>query len=500
MPHARNSTKLFLVALTGFLLQTTLVAQNRGIESGERYDRLVIRDVILIDGKGAPPRGPVDVILAGNTIESISFPAKKGNDAYQGDQHVIDAAGMYILPGLINMHGHLSDNRGGRHVPFEYIHKLQLSSGITSHRDCGSDYSKTIEQRRLSQEGTIAAPRIFLYMVASRGPKTEEEVRQKVRDIQEAGGDGVKIYNMERDLMEACLDECRKLGLRVAHDAKIDAADAWDDIAFGTTTIEHWYGIPDAALDGTQDFPPAYNYNDENERFRHSGRLWRQADPEKLEAVLQAMVDNNVAWDVTFSVYEANRDLLRAQNKPWFKDYLHPVIEWFWQPMEGHHASYFWKWTTEDEAYWRENYRLWMKAAREFSRLGGTICAGDDSGSLYSLYGFSFIRELELHQEAGFHPIDIIMHATGNNAKTLGMEDKLGRVREGYWADLILIEENPLENLKVLYPNGVTEWEDGRKAQKGGVLWTIKDGIVYHAPSLLEDVKRIVSDANRTTN
>src|SRR6185312_2417764 len=117
--------------------------------------------------------------------------------------------------------------------------------------------------------------------------------------------------------------------------------------------------------------------------------------------------------------------------------------------------------------------------------------AGEDSGFIYQMYGFGLIRTLELHQEAGFHPLKIIQHATGNNAKILKQE-KLGRVRVGYLADLIVVNGNPLENLKVLYPTGVDEIKDGRAVHTGGVLWTIKDGIPYSGPRLMAEVKAMV--------
>ena len=107
----------------------------------------------------------------------------------------------------------------------------------------------------------------------------------------------------------------------------------------------------------------------------------------------------------------------------------------------------------------------------------------------------SLIRELELHQEAGFHPIDVIQHVTGNNARLLGMESKLGRIRGGYLADLILMDENPLENLKYLYPTGVVGMKDGKIIRRGGIKWTIKDGTVYHVPTLLRVLRNIVSPA-----
>jgi imidazolonepropionase-like amidohydrolase len=136
-----------------------------------------------------------------------------------------------------------------------------------------------------------------------------------------------------------------------------------------------------------------------------------------------------------------------------------------------------------------------MKAVRKFANMGGIVGAGEDAGYIYMVYGFSLIRELELHQEAGFHPIDVIKHATGNNAKILGMEKTLGRIRKGYLADIILVDGNPLKNLKYLYPTGVMEMSRGKLKKKGGVQWTIKDGYVYHSPTMLDDVKTLVSQA-----
>jgi imidazolonepropionase-like amidohydrolase len=147
--------------------------------------------------------------------------------------------------------------------------------------------------------------------------------------------------------------------------------------------------------------------------------------------------------------------------------------------------------------FWKENYRIWMGALREFDRRGGLIGVGDDAGFIYQVYGFGLIRSMELHQEAGFHPIKIIQQATGNNAKILGQEEKLGRVRAGFAADLIVVNGNPLENLKVLYPSGIEEIRDGKQVHGGGVEWTIKDGIPYHAPTLMARVKEMVAQARK---
>ena len=487
-----SSLAMFVIMALFLGAASALQAQSRGVEHGQRYDRLVILNVVVIDGKGTPARGPQDIVVEGNKIAAVRG-ANARPDAYKNEKHVLDGTGMYLLPGLINSHVHLQDERAGIPQPFEYEYKVWLSCGITTIRDVGSDAKKTLVERRMSQEGTIIAPRLYIYMVA--GGATPEEGRKSVRAIKEQGGDGVKIFGMDRDIMEAIVDESKKLGLMVAHHAAVEETDVRDVAAFGVDTVEHWYGIPDAALKGSQNFPPSYNYNNESDRFRWAGRLWREADPAKLDAILTKMVERGVAWVPTFSTYEACRDMTRARNLPWFKEYLHPALEEYFKPSPARHGAFSWGWSTEDEIAWKENYRIWMKAVRDFADKGGLVGAADDAGFIYTLYGFTYLSELELLQEAGFHPIDVIQCATGNNAKLMGLENQLGRVRQGFLADLILLDENPLANLKYLYPTGVLDIKDGKDVIRGGIKWTIKDGLVYNTPTLMQGVKDIVTKA-----
>ena len=267
--------------------------------------------------------------------------------------------------------------------------------------------------------------------------KGHRELRSAVRAIQKNGAAGIKLRHFDRDTVEVIMDEARKLGLRVAHHVGIEDMNAWDNAAFGTTTIEHWYGIPDAALNGVQAFPAGFNHSNELDRFRYAGRLWREADPEKLEAVFDALIANDVAWDPTFAIYEAARDLQRAVTKPWFPELLHPNLEKFFEPNPASHGSFFFGWTHTDEVYWKENFRIWMDAVRRFEAKGGIVTTGEDAGYIYQVYGFCYLRELQLHEEAGFHPLEVIRHATTNSAKVLGVENELGRIKAGYMADLI---------------------------------------------------------------
>ena len=484
------------------LVPCVVAAQATSVVSGTRPTRLIVRNATIVDGNGTPAKGPFDIVLEGNTITQLIplDPVAMGRGGGRRAQTAagtaeIDATGKYVLPGLINAHAHLQDDRGGVAQPIDYELKIWLASGITTVRDVGSDSKKALAWREESARGTLAAPRIFVYPQFGR-PTNPDAARTRVRDIKNMGADGIKLLGIDRDVMEAMEDEAHKLGLRIAHHVGVEETNAWDDIHFGTTSIEHWYGVPDAAIiDGVQGFPSYYNYNNETDRFRWAGHLWRESDPDRLSMVLDSMVARHVAWVPTFDIYEASRDLQRARTQPWFTDYLHPTLEDYFRPDPANHGSYFFGWSSTDETFWKENYRIWMKAVRDFERKGGIVGAGDDAGFIYQMYGFGLIRELELHQEAGFSPIKVIQHATGNNARILGKENELGRIRAGYRADLIVVNGNPLENLKVLYPTGVEEIKDGKPVRGGGVEWTIKDGIPYHGPTLMREVKDIVSRA-----
>lgn len=482
---------------TAVLLFTCFCLQaQKGPVSGKRSHTLAIRNAIIVDGNGTPASGPKDIIITDNMITAVVplDPVAMGRGGRRVPADVeIDATGKYVLPGLINAHAHIQDERGGTAQPLDYELKIWMACGITTVRDVGSVTEKTLALRERSAKGEIASPRIFVYPMFGN-PPNPEAARKRVRELKAMGADGIKLLLTYRDNMEAMEDEAHKLGLPIAHHVGVEETNAWDDIKFGTRSIEHWYGIPDAAIpDGVQGFPASYNYNNETDRFRYAGHLWREADPERLKEVLAGMVKAKVAWVPTLDIYEASRDLTRAQNQPWFKEYLHPTLAEYFAPNPKNHGSYFLGWTSNDEVFWKENYRIWMAAVRDFERMGGIVGAGDDAGFIYQIYGFGLIRELELHEEAGFNPIKVIQHATGNNAKILGMEGKLGGVRVGYLADLIVVNGNPLENIKVLYPTGVDEIRDGKQVHGGGIEWTIKDGIPYHAPTLAREVREMVA-------
>jgi len=498
----RLTRSLVLLALAA----GTLAAQpspTSGVTHGQRAKRLAIRNALVIDGNGTPTRGPMDIIVEGNVITEMvaldPVALKAGRSRRPAADAEIDATGKYVLPGLINAHAHIQSQRAGQSMGgFDYNNKIWLANGVTTVREVGAESeSLSVAMRGRSARAEIVAPRMFIYPVFNRDNiRTPADARARVQQMKKLGVDGIKIVGLQRDIMEPMMDEAKKVGLRVAHHVGVEETNAWDDVKFGTTSIEHWYGIPDAAIPNLrQNFPSNYNYSDETDRFRWAGRLWREADPQILDSLFNAMVKAKVAWVPTMDIYEASRDLQRAQNQPWFRDYLHPSLANYFKPDPANHGSYFIGWSSTDEVFWKENYRIWMDALRKFERKGGLIGCGDDAGFIYQLYGYALVREMELHAEAGFHPLKVIEHCTGNNAKILGEESRLGRLRVGWLADLIIVDGNPLEDLKVLYAGGTSALRDGKAVQTLGSEWIIKDGIPYNGPLLLREVKAIVDAA-----
>ena len=139
-----------------------------------------------------------------------------------------------------------------------------------------------------------------------------------------------------------------------------------------------------------------------------------------------------------------------------------------------------------------------MAFINEYKNRGGRVTTGSDSGFIYKLYGFDYIRELELLQEAGFHPLEVIRSATLNGAEALGHRTRRSaRVEPASSPTWWWSTENPLDDLKVLYGTGAIRvtTRPTRSMRVGGVKYTIKDGIVYDAKKLLADVRKIVREA-----
>lgn len=486
------------------------------------HERLILRGATIIDGTGAPPQGPVDIVIENDrivSIQSVGYPGVPINESRRPDgaTREIDLTGHFVMPGFVDMHVHTGG--AGKAPQPEYTYKLWMGHGVTTTRGVGhGPMMWALGEKARADRNEIVAPRLVVYVRPGEAwdqgdIDSPEQARAWVRWAaqQEVEGqriDGLKLGAFDPPIMEALIDEAHQHGLgTVAHLGQMGVArmTALDAAEAGLDMMTHYYGLMESLLTdySIQNWPLDYNYNDEQHRFGQVARLWNQsAEPgsEEWDALIDRFLELDFGIDPTMTIYEASRDVMRAREAEWHDEYTLPSQMDFYQPSREAHGSYWFYWTTEDEYHWGRFYQKWQQFLNDFKNRGGIVTTGSDSGFIYKLYGFDYIRELELLREAGFHPIEVIRAATYHGAlqihKPKGLEDQLdyGILRPGMRADLVVVDENPLQNLKVLYGTGAVRLNDdtGEVERVGGVKYTIKDGIVYDARQLLADVREMV--------
>ncbi|HEY9448480.1 MAG TPA: hypothetical protein VIQ60_01965, partial [Gemmatimonadaceae bacterium] len=186
---ASAAAALFVVA-TLALGSRSASAQNAAVSSddnnpiplgttkGQKVNRLVLRNAMVVSGRGTPgtnrampPEGPIDIVIEGNRIvdmvlaDPVNAAGAGGGDFRPTGDRVIDVAGMYVIPGLVEMHAHLPGNKGELGARgYEYAFRLYLGHGVTTVRDAGTGAGLDFmgEQRRLSSLNQIVAPRLVL--------------------------------------------------------------------------------------------------------------------------------------------------------------------------------------------------------------------------------------------------------------------------------------------------------------------------------------------------
>lgn len=486
------------------------------------FHTLVLQNAMVIDGTGAPTGGPYNVIIVNDRIDSIVtsvLPLPPNVDK------VIDCSGKYVMPGFVNSHLHMGTTDQGLTGPLtppEYVLKLNLAHGITAVRDMGAlvGLDITLDQAKKSEANEITAPRIFAYpspYVPTLNPqvKTAEQARAWVASVAEKGITGIKLFNHYPEVMAAIYDECKKRGLRSAchHTVSFTSrVNALDSARMGGTSMEHFLGLAEVlSEDGErQNYREDYCYDDELKRAYQDARMWRPVKPgsQRWNDVLAEMKDLDYTIVPTLGCWEPGIDYMRYINNVWHKEYTWPALWRFFLPNPSFHWSFYHNWTTKHEIEMKHAYVKWMAFLNDYRKIGGRVVAGCDAGFAMRLYGFDFIRELELLQEAGFTPLEVVKAATLDGAVLLGQEKEFGSIDVGKKADLQIIDENPLENFKTLYGTGHLRYSKTAGGQTGhlrvseelgklesvhALRYVIKDGIIYDPQELLGQVREMVA-------
>ncbi|MGB3152242.1 MAG: amidohydrolase, partial [Maribacter sp.] len=202
--------QLFLLLILG--TASTLLAQS--LQGDGPHSQLIIRGVTLINGNGAPPQGPIDIVVENNIIKQIQVVGYPGVDIDESQRpklmtggKELDCNGMYLLPGFIDMHGHIGGTAQGAEP--DYVFKLWMAHGVTTVREpSGRGVDFTMDLKRKSAKNEIIAPRVMAYTGFGQTSKTfnplndipistPEQAREWVRANAKKGADGIKFFGAE---------------------------------------------------------------------------------------------------------------------------------------------------------------------------------------------------------------------------------------------------------------------------------------------------------------
>jgi imidazolonepropionase-like amidohydrolase len=460
MTFIRKIMKSLIIILYVFLFGCTR-AQSPSV---------AISSVTVVDVRNGSLRPERTVLVAGNRITAVG-PADQVRTPDDAD--VVDAAGGFLIPGLWDMHVHSVANVAldqGQSVAAQDWHfSLFLAHGVTGVRnmndgtaDVTLERSKSI-RRRLAK-GDLRGPSRFL----TAGPaldgdpplgskavivRTAAEARAAVEQLASNGADLVKVYeNLSREAYFAIMDEARRRGIPVDGHVPFrvtpeEAADA------GQRTAEH----PEALAAGCSTAAEAerkrfasvladYNSLPEREKFlamfRHTRALYDSRNPAACASAIEAYRRNGVA---------VTADLVAYHHVVHAKQVLADAARMRLVPQEIRRNWEKWldsETTREFQSILGPIVPLELENVRLLNKAGILLLAGTDVGVPLQVPGISLHVELERLVEAGLTPLDALRTATLNPARVLGMTDSLGTVEVGKLADLVLLDADPLADIR----------------------------------------------------
>jgi imidazolonepropionase-like amidohydrolase len=402
--------------------------------------------VTVIDATGRPAQPDMTVLLAAGRIAILG---KTGQVAVPVGARVIDASGKYLIPGLWDMHVHWYDRAS---LP------LFLANGVTGIRIlCG--FPLHLQWRKEVAEGTLAGPRLVLAGPIIDGPEpvwpdslraaNYAEGELAVRKIKRQGYDCVKVYNLlPRDAFLGVAEAARKQGLPLVGHVPfaVSAAEASDA---GQKSIEHLSGVALACSSREAELRKQLAVPTDPGTaalLRLEVQAEDSYDQEKA-AVLFARFVKNGTWQVpTLAVKQAHARLAdRNAVAPAQLRYLPPSLKNRWDKRRG--ATYR-KLGAEDFANFRHSLISQLELVGRMHRAKVPFLAGTDTGALDCFPGVSLHDELELLVRAGLTPLEALQTATRNPARYLERPDEQGTVEQGRAADLVLLDANPLDDIR----------------------------------------------------
>jgi imidazolonepropionase-like amidohydrolase len=404
-----------------------------------------IVNVTLIDVTGGPPQLHRTVIVRNGKIDEIHYSTDvKGKPP--GVQ--VNGTGKFLIPGLWDMHVHMVFGDWFPHGK-EITLPLFIANGITGVRDMGSELEVLQQWRKEIAAGTLIGPRMVISGPMLDGPqprfpssiaiKTPEDGRRAVDDLKRRGADFIKLQSLiPRDAVFAIADEARKQGITFVGHVP-DAVRASEASNAGQKSFEHLIGIFEGVSPREDEFLKGP---------KGPGKFLATYDEDRA-AKLFALLAKNQTWQCPTLVWERGGNLIelsdfahdpRAKYVPaYWKDVT-------WKRFTGQIVHEF---NTDDLATRRRFVQKELEVVLAMHRAGIPFLAGTDTPpGVFIFPGFSLHEELQRFVAAGFTPVEALQTATINPAKFLGLENEMGTIEKGKRADLVLLDANPLEDIR----------------------------------------------------
>ncbi|MEK6333542.1 MAG: amidohydrolase family protein [Acidobacteriota bacterium] len=414
---------------------------------------LAFAHVTVIDMTGAPPRPDVTVVVTGNRIAAIG---QTGKVRIPKDAQVIDATGKFLIPGLWDVHFHIKEA--------ERTFPLFIANGVTGVRNMGGDFQKLFEWREAVASGRLLGLRLVACGPVIDGPNpanpdhaipvsSAAEGKQAVDFLKRNGADFVKVYDsVPRDAYFAIVQAAKEQGLPLV--GHIPSAITMSEASnAGQKSVEHLGTFLEGSSTAEIELrnwpsPPIRNQDFSVIPVRIAARGTRMLATYSNEqaAQLMALLARNNTWQVpTLLAKQVNAfvdDISKAQD-PHFK-YVPASVREGWSPDK----NFFYRYRTpEFIAYQKRLFQKELEVVGEMNRAGVPMMAGTDGGP-YTVAGFGLHQELALLVKAGLTPMQALQAATSNPARFLGESATLGTIEPGKIANLVLLEANPLENIR----------------------------------------------------
>lgn len=403
-------------------------------ETARRYPGPVrITNVRIFDSATAKLSGPISVVVNGRDIAGI----QSGDSPVMSGETVIDGAGGTLIPGMMEMHAHLSGDGA----------LLDLLAGITTVRDMGNSNTVLDALDKRIESGEVAGPRIvrsgFIEgkspFNSSNGFVVDSEARavEAVRWYASRGYWQIKIYNsIDPKWVPAMIAEAHRLGLRVSgHVPAFTSADAMITAGYDELTHINQLSLGWIIKPG----------EDTRTLFRLTalGRLpMLELDSAPVQATFDTMKAKGIALDATLGIHEnllLNRDGSVAPGAVDYVDHM-PV---------GVQRDLRQAWSNPDtfggDAVARAAYARLLDVARRANAKGIFLVPGTDTGG-----SFTYHRELEIMTQLGMTPGQVLARATGDMAKYLGTDQRLGSISRGKLADFFLVPGDPTKDIKAI--------------------------------------------------